>query len=114
MLLHRADLWSRRWQAADLEPPPAVPDDGDHGRLDDVLDLRLGNHERAHQRQSARARDRERRGDARLVLRRWPPRLFHRQIARLKGTMRTLDGEQQLVRIFLGESDKWHHQPLYR
>ena len=28
--------------------------------------------------------------------------------------MRALDGEQQLVRIFLGDSDKWHHQPLYR
>lgn len=28
--------------------------------------------------------------------------------------MRVLDGEQLLVRIFLGESDKWHHTPLYR
>lgn len=28
--------------------------------------------------------------------------------------MRVLDGEQTLVRIFLGDSDKWHHQPLYR
>jgi PII-like signaling protein len=28
--------------------------------------------------------------------------------------MRVLDGEQLLVRIFLGESDKWHHVPLYR
>ncbi len=28
--------------------------------------------------------------------------------------MRVLDGEQLLVRIFLGESDKWHHAPLYR
>ena len=28
--------------------------------------------------------------------------------------MRPLDGEQLLVRIFLGESDKWHHAPLYR
>ena len=27
--------------------------------------------------------------------------------------MRILDGEQILVRIFIGESDKWHHQPLY-
>ncbi len=27
--------------------------------------------------------------------------------------MRILDGEQVLVRIFIGESDKWHHQPLY-
>ncbi len=27
--------------------------------------------------------------------------------------MRILDGEQVLVRIFLGESDRWHHQPLY-
>ncbi len=26
--------------------------------------------------------------------------------------MRTLDGEQLLVRIFIGESDKWHHQTL--
>jgi uncharacterized protein len=26
--------------------------------------------------------------------------------------MRILDGEQQLVRIFIGESDQWHHQPL--
>jgi PII-like signaling protein len=26
--------------------------------------------------------------------------------------MRVLDGEQVLVRIFAGESDKWHHQPL--
>jgi PII-like signaling protein len=28
--------------------------------------------------------------------------------------MRILDGEQLLVRIFLGESDRWHHAPLYR
>jgi uncharacterized protein len=28
--------------------------------------------------------------------------------------MRVLDGEQTLVRIFIGESDKWHHQPLDR
>jgi PII-like signaling protein len=28
--------------------------------------------------------------------------------------MRVLDGQQTLVRIFIGESDKWHHQPLYR
>ncbi len=27
--------------------------------------------------------------------------------------MRVLDGEQYLVRIFIGESDKWHHQPLH-
>jgi PII-like signaling protein len=27
--------------------------------------------------------------------------------------MRTLDGEQVLVRIFIGESDQWHHQPLW-
>ena len=27
--------------------------------------------------------------------------------------MRTLDGEQVLIRIFLGESDRWHHQPLH-
>lgn len=26
--------------------------------------------------------------------------------------MRILDGEQLLVRIFIGESDKWHHRPL--
>jgi PII-like signaling protein len=29
-------------------------------------------------------------------------------------TMRVLDGEQLLVRIFIGDSDKWHHQPLHR
>lgn len=28
--------------------------------------------------------------------------------------MRVLDGEQSLVRIFLGESDRWKHQPLSR
>lgn len=27
--------------------------------------------------------------------------------------MRVLSGEQVLVRVFLGESDKWHHQPLH-
>ena len=27
--------------------------------------------------------------------------------------MRVLDGEQFLVRIFLGESDQWEHRPLY-
>jgi PII-like signaling protein len=27
--------------------------------------------------------------------------------------MRVLDGEQLLVRVFIGESDKWHHQPLH-
>ena len=26
--------------------------------------------------------------------------------------MRSLTGEQMMVRIFFGESDKWHHQPL--
>ena len=26
--------------------------------------------------------------------------------------MRVFDGDQFLVRIFLGESDKWHHTPL--
>lgn len=26
--------------------------------------------------------------------------------------MRALTGEQTMVRIFFGESDKWHHQPL--
>jgi PII-like signaling protein len=28
--------------------------------------------------------------------------------------MRILDGEQSLVRIFLGESDLWQHRPLAR
>jgi PII-like signaling protein len=28
--------------------------------------------------------------------------------------MRALDGEQFLVRIFIGESDQWHHMPLHR
>lgn len=28
--------------------------------------------------------------------------------------MRVLDGDQFLVRIFLGESDRWHHTPLPR
>jgi PII-like signaling protein len=28
--------------------------------------------------------------------------------------MRVLDGEQMLVRIFIGDADKWHHQPLHR
>ena len=28
--------------------------------------------------------------------------------------MRVLDGEQRLVRIFFGEGDTWHHQPLSR
>lgn len=27
--------------------------------------------------------------------------------------MRSIEGEQQLVRIFIGESDRWHHRPLY-
>lgn len=26
--------------------------------------------------------------------------------------MRVLTGEQVMVRVFIGESDKWHHQPL--
>jgi PII-like signaling protein len=26
--------------------------------------------------------------------------------------MRVLDGEQVMARIFMGESDKWHHRPL--
>lgn len=26
--------------------------------------------------------------------------------------MRVLDGEQTLVRIFVGEGERWHHQPL--
>lgn len=28
--------------------------------------------------------------------------------------MRVLEGEQLLTRIFIGEDDKWHHQPLHR
>ena len=28
--------------------------------------------------------------------------------------MRVLDGDQWLLRIFLGESDRWHHTPLAR
>jgi|HubBroStandDraft_6_1064221.scaffolds.fasta_scaffold341663_3 PII-like signaling protein len=28
--------------------------------------------------------------------------------------MRVLDGEQLLVRIFVGDDDKWHHRPLGR
>jgi len=28
--------------------------------------------------------------------------------------MRVLDGEQILVRIFIGEGDQWHHRPLSR
>jgi PII-like signaling protein len=28
--------------------------------------------------------------------------------------MRVLEGEQTLVRIFIGDEDKWHHQPLHR
>src|SRR6185436_2008038 len=27
--------------------------------------------------------------------------------------MRTLDGEQVLVRVFVGESDRWKHEPLH-
>jgi PII-like signaling protein len=26
--------------------------------------------------------------------------------------MRTLSGEQVMVRVFFGESDRWHHRPL--
>lgn len=26
--------------------------------------------------------------------------------------MRTLDGDQMMVRVFIGESDQWHHQSL--
>lgn len=29
-------------------------------------------------------------------------------------SVRVLDGEQLLARIFVGEADKWHHQPLHR
>jgi PII-like signaling protein len=28
--------------------------------------------------------------------------------------MRILDGQQTLVRIFIGDDDRWHHQPLHR
>jgi PII-like signaling protein len=28
--------------------------------------------------------------------------------------MRVLDGEQFLIRIFIGDADKWHHTPLDR
>jgi uncharacterized protein len=28
--------------------------------------------------------------------------------------MRILDGEQFLVRIFIGDDEKWHHTPLWR
>lgn len=28
--------------------------------------------------------------------------------------MRVLDGEQTLVRIFIGDSDTWQHKPLHR
>jgi PII-like signaling protein len=31
-----------------------------------------------------------------------------------EGVMRVLDGNQVLVRIFLGESDRFHHTPLSR
>jgi PII-like signaling protein len=27
--------------------------------------------------------------------------------------MRTLEGEQVLMRVFIGESDRWEHRPLY-
>jgi uncharacterized protein len=27
--------------------------------------------------------------------------------------VRVLDGESVLIRVFIGESDKWHHQPLH-
>jgi PII-like signaling protein len=27
--------------------------------------------------------------------------------------MRPLEGTQTLVRVFIGESDRWHHQPLH-
>jgi PII-like signaling protein len=29
-------------------------------------------------------------------------------------TMRVLDGQQTLIRIFIGDGDTWHHQPLHR
>jgi PII-like signaling protein len=28
--------------------------------------------------------------------------------------MRTLDGDMVLARVVMGDSDKWHHRPLYR
>jgi hypothetical protein len=28
--------------------------------------------------------------------------------------VRILDGDQVLARIFIGESDQWHHRPLWR
>lgn len=28
--------------------------------------------------------------------------------------MRVLNGEQVLVRVFIGESDRWNHRPLYK
>jgi PII-like signaling protein len=28
--------------------------------------------------------------------------------------MRLLDGQQTIVRVFIGDADKWHHQPLHR
>ncbi len=28
--------------------------------------------------------------------------------------MRILDGDQVMVRIFIGEADQWHHQSLYQ
>jgi PII-like signaling protein len=31
-----------------------------------------------------------------------------------ENVMRVLDGEQILVRILIGDDEKWHHQPLYR
>jgi PII-like signaling protein len=27
--------------------------------------------------------------------------------------MKSLEGKQVLVRVFIGESDQWHHQPLH-
>src|SRR5439155_3762712 len=30
-----------------------------------------------------------------------------------EGTVRKLEGDQVLVRIFVGESSRWHHQPLH-
>jgi PII-like signaling protein len=31
-----------------------------------------------------------------------------------EGSVRVLDGTQVLARVFVGESDTWRHQPLYR
>ena len=60
----------------------------------DPLDHRLGN-------DGVRVRRRTRPGVS--IWSRWPNGVR---------TMRVLSGEQVLVRVFIGESDKWHHRPL--